>query len=146
MPSASRTVTINRPVADVFAMVVAGANSKQWRPAVLDLEPIAGTGPGVGAEYRQGVKGPGGRRISADYRVTAEEQNRRIAFTAIAGPVRPNGEYTFESVDGNRATRLTFSLDASLGFLKQLFMGGPVQKSMDAEMAALDTLKRLLEA
>jgi hypothetical protein len=30
--------------------------------------------------------------------------------------------------------------------VKRLLMGGQIQKSMDAEMAALDRLKQLLEA
>ena len=41
---------------------------------------------------------------------------------------------------------LTFSLSADLGWLKGLLMGRAVQASMDAEMAALDNLKRILEA
>jgi hypothetical protein len=58
--------------------------------------------------------------------------------------VRPTGEYRLESVDSG--TRLTFSLDARIGGLKGLLMGKAVQSSMDAEMAALDRLKALLEA
>jgi len=40
---------------------------------------------------------------------------------------------------------LTFSLNCELGGLKKIFMAKPVQKSMDAEMANLDTAKQLLE-
>ena len=141
MPAAERSITITRPVAEVFDFVADGTTAMQWRPAVLDVE-LAG-GSGVGARYRQGVKGPGGRRIAADYEVSAVEPNRRIAFRAIAGPVRPTGEYRFEATpDG---TKMTFKLDAELGWLKGLLMGGAVQSSMNAEMAALDNLKRILE-
>ena len=142
MPAAQRTIEIRRPAADVFRFLADGTTSPQWRPAVLDVEHTGGSG--VGATYRQGVKGPGGRRIAADYEVTAAEPDRRLAFRAIAGPVRPTGEYRLEDAAG--ATRLTFSLDADLGFLKGLLMGSAVQASMDAEMAALDNLKRILEA
>jgi hypothetical protein len=41
---------------------------------------------------------------------------------------------------------VTFWLKAEVGGLKGLLMGGAVQKTMDAEMAALDRLKPLLEA
>ena len=97
----------------------------------------------MGAIYKQGVKGPGGRRIDADYRVTAYEPDRRLAFEAIAGPVRPTGDYVLEETpDG---TRLTFSLQAELSGIKKLLMGGAVQKTMDAEVAATERLKQLLE-
>jgi uncharacterized protein YndB with AHSA1/START domain len=141
MPSATHTVTINRPVDAVFAYVTDGMNGSKWRSGVLETEHVSGSG--VGAVYRQGVKGPGGRRVAADYEVTAFEPGRRMAFKAIAGPVRPTGEFRFADVDGG--TRLTFSLDAQLSGWKAVLMGGLVQKTMDAEVAALDRLKGILE-
>ena len=81
MPSAEREVTIARPVGDVFAFVADGLNAATWRPGVLDISLASGTG--LGAVYKQGVKGPGGRRIAADYRVTAFELNRRLSFETI---------------------------------------------------------------
>jgi hypothetical protein len=90
------------------------------------------------------VRGPGGRRVDADYRVTAYEPNSRLAFEAIAGPVRPIGEYRLEEVDGG--TRLTFALSAELGGLKRLLMGAAVQKTMDAEVQATERLKSILES
>jgi uncharacterized membrane protein len=142
MPSAQHSVTIRRPVADVFAFVADGENARQWRPAVLDV--ARRSGEGLGAIYTQGVKGPGGRRIAADYEVTAFEPDRRIAFHAIAGPVRPSGEYRFTS-DGD-ATTVSLSLDATLTGWKRLVMGRAVQSTMEAEVRNLETLKRILEA
>ena len=141
MPSATHTVTVHRPVDAVFAYVTEGMNGAKWRPGVLDTEHVSGTG--VGAVYRQGVKGPGGRRIAADYEVTALEPGSRMAFKAIAGPVRPTGEFRFADVGGD--TRVTFSLDAQLAGWKRFLMGGAVQKTMDAEVHALERLKTVLE-
>lgn len=95
--------------------------------AILDVAHTSGEG--LGAIYRQGVRGPGGRRIAADYEITAFEPDRRLAFRAIAGPVRPTGEYRLEDLGGE--TRLTFSLTADLPLLPRLLMGRAVQKSMD---------------
>ena len=142
MPSARRQVTIERPVGDVFDFVADGLNAPTWRPGVLDISLASGTG--VGAVYKQGVRGPGGRRIDADYRVTAYEPNRRLSFETIAGPVRPTGQFVFDDLDG--ATRLTFSLQAELAGLKKFLMGGAVQKTMDAEVRAIERLKEVLEA
>jgi uncharacterized protein YndB with AHSA1/START domain len=139
---AKHSATINRPLREVFAFVADGENARQWRPGVLDV--ARQSGDGLGAIYRQGVKGPGGRRIAADYEVTAFEPDRRIAFRAIAGPVRPTGEYEFAPAgDG---TTVTLALDATLTGWKSLVMGRAVQSTMDAEVRNLDTLKRILES
>jgi uncharacterized protein YndB with AHSA1/START domain len=143
MPQAQGSVTIARPVDAVFAYLTAGEKCPQWRSGVLDIKRISGDG-GVGTRYAQGVKGPMGRRIAADYEVTAYEPNRRIEFQAVAGPARPHGRYDLAADDGG--TRLTFSLDAQLSGWKKLLMGSAVQRTMDLEVKALDQLKRVLEA
>jgi uncharacterized membrane protein len=141
MPAAARSIVIIRPVDDVWTFVTDGSNATKWRLGVLDVAKVSGSG--VGEIWKQGVKGPGGRRIDADYEITAWEPGRRIAFRAIAGPVRPTGEYGFTQDDGG--TMLSFSLEARLSGLKKLLMGGSVQSTMNSEMAALDRLKAVLE-
>ncbi len=141
MPQAKHSVTIRRPVEAVFAFVADGETCPQWRSGVLDIKRVSGDG--VGTRYAQGVKGPMGRRIAADYEITVFEPNRRLDFQAIAGPARPHGRYDFEDVDG--ATRLTFALDAELSGLRKLLMGSAVQKTMDSEVGALENLKRVME-
>ncbi|MFL5674183.1 MAG: SRPBCC family protein [Chloroflexota bacterium] len=141
MPQARHEVTIRRPAGDVFAFIADGLNGPKWRSGITDIALVSGSG--VGTIYKQGVKGPGGRRIDADYRITAFEPNRRLAFEAIAGPVRPTGEYVLEQVEDG--TRLTFALSAELGGIKRLLMGGAVQKTMDAEVQASERLRSILE-
>ncbi len=141
MPSASNTITIERPAADVFAYVADGLNGPKWRPGILDIGLVSGAG--LGTVYSQGVKGPGGRRVAADYEITAYEAPRHLAFKAIAGPVQPSGEYQFEDADGR--TRVTFSLAVTLSGWKSLLMGRAVQQTMDAEVASLARLKSVLE-
>ena len=141
MPSAERTVTINRPVDEVFRFLADGTKAKLWRSGVLDVDLVSGEG--LGARYSQGVRGPGGRRIPADYEITEFEPNAKIGFRATAGPVRPEGSFTFEGM--GTGTILTFALQAELTGWKRLVMGGAVQSTMDTEMVALDRLKDLLE-
>lgn len=142
MPHARHEVTIRRPAHEVFAFIADGLNGPKWRSGIIDIALAAGSG--AGAVYKQGVKGPGGRRVDADYRVTAYEPDTRLAFEAIAGPVRPTGEYVIEEAAGG--TRLAFALQAELGGIKKLLMGGAVQKTMDAEVQAIERLKSLLES
>ncbi len=141
MPQAQHTVTIRRPVEAVFDFVADGEKCPQWRPGVLDIKRVSGDG--VGTVYEQGVRGPMGRRIAADYRVTSLEPNRVLAFETIAGPVRPRGRYEFAAEDG--ATRLTFSLEAEMSGLRKLFMGSMVSRTMASEVMTLENLKRVLE-
>ena len=141
MPSATYSVTVTRPASEVFAYVADGEKCPQWRPGVLDIKRISGNG--IGTKYSQGVKGPMGRRIAADYEVTVFEPDRRLDFQTTTGPARPHGRYDLEPVDGG--TRLTFSLDAQLTGISKLLMGSAVQKTMDSEVRTLDNLKRVLE-
>jgi hypothetical protein len=60
-----------------------------------------------------------------------------------SGDATSKGAVYRQGVKG--ATKLTFSLEAELSGWKRWFMGGSVQRTMDAEMAALDTLKAVLE-
>ena len=142
MPEASRTVVINRPIEDVFAFFTTHSNDKSWRPHVKE---ISDGGPaGVGAHIHQVVKGPGGRGIPADVEVTGYDPPTRYAFVAVAGPVRPAGEFRFRSLEGR--TEVTLSLRASLTGLKNLVLNKSVQAAIDSEVGGLQTAKRLLEA
>jgi carbon monoxide dehydrogenase subunit G len=139
LPQASYTVTVNRPAADVFAFVADGEKCSEWRPGVVSIRKVSGDG--AGATYEQRVKGPCNRPVKADYQITEFQPDTLIAFETISGPVRPRGRYELQAVDGG--TRLTMALEADLrGFQKM--MGGPVQKSMDAEVHSLDKLKQIL--
>jgi uncharacterized protein YndB with AHSA1/START domain len=140
MPEASNTVQIARSPSDVFAFLADGTTNPQWRPGVTDV--CLKSGSGEGAVYEQGVKGPFGRRVPADYEITAYEPYRRIGFRAIAGPVRPAGSFELEPTEGG--TQLTFKLSCSpTGFAK--VMTPMVAKTMRSEVAQLDRLRMILE-
>jgi uncharacterized membrane protein len=138
----AHAVTIHRPADAVFAFVADGEKGPQWRPGILDIRHESGEG--AGAIYRQGVPGPMGRRVAADYEITAFEPGRGLEFKAIAGPVRPSGRYDFEAIEGS--TRVTFPLDADLGMIQNLLLGSTVARTMQAEVLNLDRLKKVLEA
>lgn len=141
MPSAENTVTINRPLHEVFAFIADKANDPRWRPGVAEIERVSGDGT-AGTKYRQLVKGPGGRSIPADFEITGYEPGKRLAFRATAGPVLPEG--SFDVVDEGGATRVTFKLDAELPGMKKL-MAPMVGKTMRNEVQSLDRLKQILE-
>jgi uncharacterized protein YndB with AHSA1/START domain len=141
VPHAEYRVTINRPAADVFAFLADGERGPEWRDSIVEIKRV--TGDGVGAQYKQSVRGPGGRSVAADYTITDFTPPSLLAFQATAGPVRPRGRYEMsEREDG---TVVTFTLDADLSGLKKLLMGGMVSRTMETEVRALDKAKRVLE-
>lgn len=141
MPHATAETTIARPLQTVFEYLADAENDRHWRPGVLEIERVSGDG--VGAQYRQVVGGPGGRRIDADIEITEHATPTRLAFRTITGPVRPSGSYDLEPVEGG--THVRFTLDAQLSGLKKA-MSPMVQKTMAAEVGNLENLKRTLEA
>ncbi len=141
MPQAQRSVTIHRPPEVVFSYLADGEKCVEWRPGVLDITKVSGEG--VGTVYRQGVRGPMGRRAAADYVITSYEPNRLIEYQTIAGPIRPQGTYELEVLDDG--TRVNFSLQTEMSWLQNLLMRSAVTRTMESEMQALDTIKRILE-
>jgi uncharacterized protein YndB with AHSA1/START domain len=141
MPSASRTITIERSPHDAFAFFSDPANDRQWRTHVKEIE--ARGEPGVGRKIHQVIEGPGGRGLAADIEVTAYDPPRRYAFQVVAGPARPRGEFVISP--SGAGSSVAFSLAADLGGWKRLLMSRPVQASMDGEMAGLDRAKAILE-
>ncbi|MER7555653.1 SRPBCC family protein [Nocardioides sp. NPDC126508] len=141
MPSARHSVSIDRPIDEVFAFFTDPSNEFQWRSQVKD---ITAEGPAaVGRRVHQVVKGPAGLSIPAHIEVTGYEPTTRYAFRGIAGPVRPVGEFVF-SPDGER-TMVSFSLSAELAGIKRLLMSRAVQRAMDGEVHAIEQAKVILE-
>ena len=142
MPHADNSVTISRPVSDVFAFILDGEKNPLWRPAVADIQRVSGTPDGAGARFKQGLKGPGGRRMDGDYEIVECQPNKLIRFQVIAGPARPAGSFRFEPTGS--ATRVTFSLDYQPRGLAWL-MSPMISRTMRGEVATLANLKSDLE-
>src|SRR5947199_1901076 len=134
MAHAEESITINRPMDDVFNFVLDGMNNPRWRPAVMDIQQVPGKPAGVGAVYKQGLKGPGGRRIDGDYEIVECRPNELIRFQVISGPARPTGTYRFEP-EGD-STRVRFILHFEPKGLAKL-MDPMIAKTMRSEVAML---------
>jgi uncharacterized membrane protein len=142
MAHAEASITIDRPVKEVFDFILDGTNSPLWRPSVIDVKLMPGKPLGVGAVFKQGLKGPGGR-IDGDYEIVECKPNELIKFQVVAGPARPTGTYILRPLDDS--THVTFILDFQpKGFAR--LMDGMINKSMKAEVAMLSNLKTYLES
>jgi uncharacterized protein YndB with AHSA1/START domain len=98
MPEESRTITIARPVGEVFAFLADAENDKMWRHGVMEITRTGGQGDGT--TDRQVVSGPGGRRVDADVEITQFVPEQRIALSTIKAPARPSGNYDMRTIDG----------------------------------------------
>jgi carbon monoxide dehydrogenase subunit G len=105
------SVLINRPLAEVFAILSNLENNMRWRTGMIAAEKTS-TGPiGVGTTYRM-INSFFGRRIEGKAVVTEYELNRKYATVNKSGlPIET--KRTFEPINGN--TRVTFTVRAELG-------------------------------
>ena len=142
MAHAEGSITIDRPVNTVFNFIADGTNNPLWRSSVTDIERVPGKPTGLGAVFKQGLKGPGGR-IDGDYEIVEYQPDQLIRFQVIAGPARPTGTYKFEAVGSS--TRVTFILHFESKGLTKL-MDPMITSSMKSEIAMLSDLKAYLES
>lgn len=140
MPEASKAVTINKPVAEVFAYLADPANDPEWNDSIRALEV---TGPlAVGTVVKQTVSGSFGDQ-ETDYKFTAYEPNSRFAIETIVGQVQPKGEYTFTAVDAGTEVRVHYEWKVPL-LLKAA--GAIVRGEIEKSLAHLDKAAPVLEA
>lgn len=142
MAHAENSVEIAASAAKVFNFLADGSNNPKWRSSVIKVEPPAGP-PAIGSVYKQTLKGPGGRSIAGDYKLTDFDPNTTLAFEVIAGPARPTGRFMI--VPQTNSTRVTFFLDYPLAGVKKLLMEKTVTATMQSEVANLARLKQILE-
>jgi uncharacterized protein YndB with AHSA1/START domain len=142
MAHATHTVTVAQPIDQVFAFLADGTNNPKWRPGVTTIKHVSGDG--VGALWAQQMKGPGGRTIDGDYKVTAYDAPNRLDFQVVAGPARPTGSFTLKAVD-DATTEVTFTLDLKPRGLMVL-MTPMINKQVRTEAEALGRLPDALAA
>jgi uncharacterized protein YndB with AHSA1/START domain len=136
MAHAEQTVTVDRSAHEVFAFLADGLNEPRWRPDVTEVLPAEGSG--VGAVWRQTMRGPGGRPIRGDYRITRQDEPTLLEFEVIAGPARPTGRFTLAALSPT-STSVTFTLDLRPTGLMRL-MASMIAKQVTEEAAAIHNL------
>lgn len=144
MPTVQRTITIGRPIEEVFAFFADVSNDPKWRGRGVREISLEG-------EMRQGAHvhqkiaaGPFGAAVKADMDVVVYQPTTALGFQVTTGPLRPRVDFSF--VPADTGTTVSFSITAPLTGLKKAVMGKMVEKNMAHEAAALDEAKRLLEA
>lgn len=137
------SVTINRPIQEVFAFASDPNNYTKWQTGVLESTATSPGPLGVGTTSRD-TRVFLGRRMEQVNEITAYEPPTKYAFKIAAGAFPASGALTFEAVNGS--TRVTEILEAEPGgFFK---IAEPLISSIGKRQVEgdLHTLKDLLEA
>ena len=137
------TLTIDRPVEEVFDYLTDTRNDPVWMAHVVAVGRGADQPVAPGLEIDETVKFLG-RRLPVTMRVTEHDPPRRSAIELTSSPVPGRGSYQLEAVDGG--TRVTATLETEApGFFK---LAEPVFARMARRdfVGNFETLKDLLEA
>src|SRR5687767_943464 len=103
------TVTIARPIEDVYSFLLAlDENATDPDTESVVKEPPGPTAPGTTFRFRHKGRRHKVRETTMEF--TALEPNRRIAFSGDVGPVRPEGAFFLEPGDGG-GTKLGVRID-----------------------------------
>jgi uncharacterized membrane protein len=130
-------VTIERPVAAVFAYVTDVSNLPDWQESAVAAEWIE-----EGSRFRE-RRSFLGRTVELELEVTAFEQDRRFDVKALTGPVRFEIRHRFDGADGR--TRLRVTAEAALGRAAR-FAAAMAKRQAERQFRSdLDRLKDVLE-
>jgi ligand-binding SRPBCC domain-containing protein len=137
------SITIRRPLEEVWAFVNDPANDPTWQGPTLEVRGDFLAPVEVGDEFVM-VSQYLGLRIETTFVVTEYEPMSRSSVRAVSGPVPATATYTFESVEGGTRFTMLGETDAH-GLFK---LAEPVFARMARREWASsgETLKELLEA
>jgi ligand-binding SRPBCC domain-containing protein len=145
MPTIEESITINRPVADIYAFMADGNNVAVYDSSCVRSEPESDGELAVGTRWRGATKVLG-RQFDWVTECTELEPEKSVTFKAVEGKL-PFEIHTQYTPDGE-GTRLDYRIDAEsgLGGVFGKFADPLVVKAQTRTVKAnLATLKELLE-
>jgi uncharacterized protein YndB with AHSA1/START domain len=118
-----RSIVINKPVEDVFALAMDSARWAQWNQELIQVEKTSEGPVGVGATYR-GIADFMGR-MEWRATITEYEPPKRVTQQMSVGPVQVEGSWLFEPAE--EGTRFILRTGGEIGGL--LALAGPLIES-----------------
>jgi uncharacterized membrane protein len=142
MVRVEESVTIDRPVEEVFAYLADIEKQPEWVSSLLESTKSSDEPTGEGTKYRQKAKILG-RRFESTNEVTAYEPPHVYEFQATSGPMHVRIRFTLTS-EGQETRVLEVAEGESGGFFK---LADPIiARTMKKQLQAdLETLKTMLE-
>ena len=140
MAAFENTVTITRPVEEVFTYLADAENLPQWNYAIEQTRKISPGPVGVGTVYRQTRTLPG----QEDFEIVVFQPPGQLAFDGTFGPFKARASYLLEAAASGTTLINKWDLQPTSAPLRLL---GPlaVPKVKSAVAENLRTLKQILE-
>jgi carbon monoxide dehydrogenase subunit G len=143
MTTITQSVTVDRPVEEVWDFIGDFENTTRWSRGVLEARQTSDGPLGVGSTLQTVVKAFG-RRRTADYLVTEYQPNHAFAFEVTSGPMTSRARYSVQPAGAG--TRLTASGEAEASGLYKLLAPVLVRTLERHSQDDLANVKRILEA
>jgi uncharacterized protein YndB with AHSA1/START domain len=141
------SVTINRPIEEVFAVLTDPTRSPEWSKHSVRGELLTEGPPRVGSRRRTVVKGFGGiGTMESVFEVTEVDPMRAVALRQVSASWGGTGatRYTFTPVDGG--TRVDWTWELNPTGLMGLLSGPMMAITRRMFQSDLDNLKGLMES
>lgn len=100
------TVSIDRPIEEVFAFLADGENDPKFSPRVLEIAKTTEGPPGVGTVYASTVK-DAGMKTKREFRLTEFEAPTRIRWAEMSKNLVTASEGGYDLAPEAGGTRLT---------------------------------------
>jgi hypothetical protein len=142
MQTFKNTVTIHRPVEEVFAFLADFENIPTWNYAIEDTGKASAGPVGVGTRYRQTRSVPA--RSIEEFQVTVFQPASQLAIHGQIGPFRATISYKLEEVAGATTLVNTVELEPFQAKLRLLALVA-VPRIKAAVAQNLGKLKLVLE-
>ena len=142
MAAFENTVTITRPVEEVFTYLADAENLPQWNYAIEQTRKISPGPVGVGTVYRQTRTLPG--RSQEDFEIVVFQPPGQLALDGTFGPFKARASYLLEPAASGTTLTNKWDLQPTSAPLRLL---GPlaIPKVRSAVAENLRTLKQILE-
>ncbi len=142
MINVEQSITINRPIEEVFAFVGDQRNAPQWQHGVLEVRRTSEGALGIGTIHTA-VRKFMGRKMEASTEYIQYEPNENITFTGDSGPMHFETSYLTESTaEGTTLTCQMKMQPGGLFGLAEPLIAASLRREMEANFG---DLKDLLE-
>jgi carbon monoxide dehydrogenase subunit G len=143
MAGFKRSVTINKPIEEVFDFATDPANAAKLLPGVTSIKMLTEGGMKAGAKFKE-TRGIKGKERSAIIEIT--EHKRPEVHAASAAMMGMRATYTFRFFADPAGTRVDMDADVQGNFLWWLFLGMMARMMEKEDGAYLDRLKAAMES
>ena len=138
----SNTITIDRPIGEVFAFLAHFENLPRWNYAISETRKTSPGPVGVGAHYEQTRAIPA--RRAETFEVTAFQPDQTLAIRGTFGPFP--GRFTYDLASMGNRTRLVNTVDLESSGLVSIVAPLMTSRIKAAVAVNLDQLKQVLES